>query len=240
MNPARRLAGINRPRNERRPSTSAPNAGSQASTRAAQTKADDAPVTDCDKYAANSLDPDRKAPGVNFPENAALAMPACEAAVQQYPDSARFMQLGRAHHKKDGISHRRASGTDGDGHGSVFGEAALGLMRAGKACARAIAVPLIRDPRKGNGTGAMGFLYASGEGVAKDTEQSLVWYRRAAEQGAPNAQLNLGIAYEERQRRAGTSRKRRCGDPRPPPSASRTPRSGWPPSKQTKSGERRK
>jgi len=42
-------------------------------------------VTDCDKYAADGLDPQRKAAGVDFENmNVALAFPACEGAVLQY------------------------------------------------------------------------------------------------------------------------------------------------------------
>lgn len=45
--------------------------------------AQEAPVTDCDKYAASEFDPQRKATGVPFDEvNAALAVPACESAVR--------------------------------------------------------------------------------------------------------------------------------------------------------------
>jgi TPR repeat protein len=171
----------------------------------AQSKADDAPVTDCDKYAANSLDPQRKAPGVTLVAlNAALAMPACEAAVQKYPDSARFMyQLGRAHHKSDNFATAALWYKTAMQHGSGFGEAAYGLMLMdGQGVQKDIAkaVPLFRDAAdKGVviAQNALGYLYGQGIGLPKDTALSLAWYRKAAEQGAPNAQLNLGIAYEE-------------------------------------------
>src|SRR5260370_42694684 len=66
-----------------------PNAASPAT--AAEVEPD-APVTDCDKYAASPLDPERKAEGVP-PDavNAALAAPACERAVENYPKSIRLM-----------------------------------------------------------------------------------------------------------------------------------------------------
>ena len=67
----------------------------------------DAPVTDCDKYAASPLDPERKAEGVSSDKvNADLAIPACESVVAKYPKSVRLMfQLCRAYYrKKDFIS----------------------------------------------------------------------------------------------------------------------------------------
>jgi TPR repeat protein len=171
----------------------------------ASAQTDDAPVTDCDTYAANSLDPQRKAAGVSLVElDAARAIPACEAAVQQYPGSARLMyQLGRAHHKSDQFATAALWYKTATEHGSGFGEAAYGLMlMSGQGVPKDIAkaVPLFRNAGdKGIviAQDALGFLYASGQGVAKNTAESLRWYRRAAEQGAPNAQLNLGIAYED-------------------------------------------
>jgi TPR repeat protein len=172
---------------------------------AASAQTDDAPVTDCDTYAANSLDPQRKTAGVSLVElDAARAIPACEAAVQQYPGNARLKyQLGRAHHKSDHFATAALWYKTAMEDGSGFGEAAYGLMlMAGQGVPKDFgkAVPLFRDAGdKGIviAQNALGFLYASGQGVAKDTAESLLWYRRAAEQGAPNAQLNLGIAYED-------------------------------------------
>ncbi len=171
----------------------------------AQTKPDDAPLTDCDKYAANSLDPQRKAPGVTLIAlNAALAMPACEAAVQKYPDAARFMyQLGRAHHKSDNFATAALWYKTAMQHGSGFGEAAYGLMLMdgmGVPKDMAKAVTLFRDAAEKGvliAENALGYLYAQGNGLPQDTALSLMWYRKAAEQGAPTAQLALGIAYEE-------------------------------------------
>lgn len=56
-------------------------------------------VTDCDKYAASETDPNAKAPGVLLERvNAALAVPACTAAVRQSPNNAQLLfQLGRAY-----------------------------------------------------------------------------------------------------------------------------------------------
>lgn len=38
-------------------------------------------------------------------------------------------------------------------------------------------------------------LYADGQGVEKDYEAAVKWFRKAADQGAAHAQYNLGIAY---------------------------------------------
>jgi len=39
----------------------------------------------------------------------------------------------------------------------------------------------------------LGVCYADGDGVAKDAEQAVSWYRRAAEAGHAGAQFNLGV-----------------------------------------------
>jgi hypothetical protein len=43
----------------------------------------------------------------------------------------------------------------------------------------------------------LGYMYANGEGVAQDSEQAAVWYRKAAEQGYTQAQCNLARMYQE-------------------------------------------
>jgi TPR repeat protein len=43
---------------------------------------------------------------------------------------------------------------------------------------------------------SLGFCYDRGEGVAKDMEQAVNWYRKSAEQGYPNAQYSLGNCYK--------------------------------------------
>jgi TPR repeat protein len=168
-------------------------------------QAEDAPVTDCDTYAANSLDPQRKAPGVNLIElDAKLAIPACESALQKYPDSARFMyQIGRGYHRSDNFATAALWYGKAMEHGSAFGEAALALLyMTGQGVAKdmAKAADMTRDAAEKGvviAQNALAYMYANGVGVAKDNDQALIWYRKAAEQGAPNAQLSLGIAYEE-------------------------------------------
>lgn len=167
--------------------------------------ADDAPVTDCDKHAANSLDPQRKADGVNLIElNPTLAIPACENALQKYPGTARFMyQLGRGYHRSDNYATAALWYRNAMEHGSAFGEAALAMLyMSGQGVPKDMskAADMTRDAAEKGvviAQNALGYMYANGISVPKDNGQALVWYRKAAEQGAPNAQLNLGIAYEE-------------------------------------------
>ena len=42
----------------------------------------------------------------------------------------------------------------------------------------------------------VGFLYAFGRGVEQDPDVAIQWYRKAAEQGLPEAHIALGIMYE--------------------------------------------
>ena len=130
--------------------------------------AQEAPVTDCDKYAASDVDPQRKVTGVPFDKvNSDLAVPACEAAVRQYPNSTRLLfQLGRAYQKANKF------------------EAALQQYRKGAEWGSALAQNNI------------GVLYENGLGVTQDYEQALTWYRKAAEQGLAAAQFVLGVAHE--------------------------------------------
>jgi len=41
----------------------------------------------------------------------------------------------------------------------------------------------------------LGNRYSKGDGVAKDAEQAVSWFRRAAEAGHADAQFNLGLRY---------------------------------------------
>src|ERR1700691_1507664 len=121
-------------------------------------------ITDCDKYAAHTLDPRRNTAGVNFEDiNVALAYPACEDAVLQYPDDMHLAyQLGRAYEKAN-----------------KFTTAAEQYRRAAEQNYAAAQL-------------ALGMLYADGEGVAKDDRQAIAWYREAADQSYAPAQDALG------------------------------------------------
>ena len=46
----------------------------------------------------------------------------------------------------------------------------------------------------------LGVLYDNGQGLPQDDAQAIAWYRKAAEQGLPQAQVNLGIMRTSRVR----------------------------------------
>jgi tetratricopeptide (TPR) repeat protein len=127
--------------------------------------AQEAPITDCDGYAAADHDPQRKSTGISIDKiNPSLAVPACEAAVQQYPDSSRLVfQLGRAYEKANNF------------------EAAVAQYR--KAA----------DQGYAGAQHNLGMMYAKGQGVPRDYAQALSWFRKAADQGHAGAQNNLGF-----------------------------------------------
>jgi TPR repeat protein len=123
-----------------------------------------APLTDCDTYAASDLDPQRIANGIPFEKiNSVLAIPACESAVQKYPNSIRLIyQLARAYAKNNNFRSAFIRYQNAADQGYFLAEYNLGV------------------------------LYEKGWGVGKDEGQAVAWYRRAAEQGFVLAQFNLG------------------------------------------------
>ena len=133
--------------------------------------AQESPITDCDTYAASPFEPQPKATAVPFAQvNPALAVPACEAAVRQYPNSIRLaLQLGRAYQKANNFT------------------AAVEQYR--KAAEQGLAVA----------QNNLGVMYETGQGVSQDYQQAAAWYRKAAEQGLAVAQTSLGVMYEKGQ-----------------------------------------
>ena len=43
----------------------------------------------------------------------------------------------------------------------------------------------------------LGVMYQRGDGVFRDYNEAVKWYRKSAEQGLPQAQYNLGLMYEK-------------------------------------------
>jgi TPR repeat protein len=134
----------------------------------AQSRGQEAPVTDCDAYAADPFDSNRKAIGVPYQKiNPALAVPVCESAAREYPKSNRLaFQLGRTFDRKADYS------------------SALVLYRQAAAQEYAAA------------QNALGVAYSLGNGVQKDDAQAVIWFRKAADQGNAAGQAHLAIAYE--------------------------------------------
>lgn len=127
------------------------------------TFAQDAPITDCDKYAASDVDPKRQTTGIPFHDlDPALAVPACEDAVRQYPNNARLIfELGRAYNKAHNLT--------------------AALQEYGKAAVQGYAAA----------QNNLGNMYKVGQGVPKDDWLAIAWYRKAANQGVAAAQKHL-------------------------------------------------
>ena len=97
----------------------------------------------------------------------AVAVPACEAAVQKYPNDARLKyQLGRAYQKANNFI--------------------AAVAQYQKSATQQYA------PAQNN----LGFMYENGLGVPKDLRQANAWVRKAAENGDQTAQFGLGVVYE--------------------------------------------
>ncbi len=53
----------------------------------------------------------------------------------------------------------------------------------------------VGDNRHASAQYNLGVSYAKGQGVPKDDQQAVFWYRKAAEQEDAGAQHNLGLMY---------------------------------------------
>ncbi|MGH6827215.1 tetratricopeptide repeat protein, partial [Methyloceanibacter sp.] len=128
-----------------------------------------APIHDCDRLAAHPDNPDSAiAAGVDFGKvDTARAIPACEEAVRAHPGERRFsFQLARAY-----VEAKKFE----------------------------LAKPLLETLSKDGypiATTYLGFLYAGGNGVAKDEPEGLRLFRQAAEAGDALGAAALGTAYE--------------------------------------------
>jgi TPR repeat protein len=165
----------------------------------------DAPVTDCDNYAADPIDPERKSIGI-FDENLnpSLAIPACENAVRQHPNSKRLIfQLGRAYQKKGDFSsalvqHRKAAD-----HGYLPAQFALGVMYQNGQGVAQNSVKAVEWWRKAAANGhaksqeVLGVLYSLGAVVRRNDAEAVVkWLHKAADQGLATSQVSLGKIYQ--------------------------------------------
>jgi TPR repeat protein len=142
--------------------------GGQISLNVTKVLAQNAPLTDCDQLAANPIDPQRKATGFPLSKiDTSTAIPACETAVRQYPNDAQLnYQLGRAY------------------FGAKNYQAAVDQFE--KAAQQGYAPAQF----------ALGTVYRTGHGAAKDDAEAVTWYRTAAERGYAPAQDYLGSMYQ--------------------------------------------
>jgi TPR repeat protein len=165
--------------------------------------AQEAPVTDCDRYAASDLDLQRKAVGISFDKlKPVLAIPACEDAVRQFPSSARLLfQLGRAYEAANNFSAAVAQFRKAAEQNYALAQFDLGYMYEN---GRGVpnddqqAVAWLRKAAdRGLATAQhnLGLMYENGRGVPKDDQQAVAWFRKAADQNDAKAQFSLGLMY---------------------------------------------
>ena len=133
--------------------------------------ADEVPIHDCDRLAAHPQDSNKVGPGVHWnlldPER---AVPACEAAVRDFPQVPRF-----------GYQYARSLLKKGDD------DAAFRLYRD------------LAEQGYPAAQSTLGHLYYSGQGVPQDDAEAVTWFRKAADQGHADAQNNLGAMLENGQ-----------------------------------------
>jgi TPR repeat protein len=162
-------------------------------------------VTDCDRLAAAREDPRRpkSVPGVSFYQmDTVAALTACNNAMRQYPDVARFIhQAGRvAQAEKDfGLARELYEKAASLSYPASY--VTLGILYYGGngvtkdyAAARAWFEKAItaNDPV---GFNWLGLMYEAGNGPPKDFDKAGKYYEKAAAAGVPVAMVNLGRLY---------------------------------------------
>jgi TPR repeat protein len=161
------LTGYSAP--DGKPKTTAPQQQDEAADR--QDREGPAPVAECDRLAAASFDSQNPTgvTGVRFENiNAAMAITACHAAVEDYSKEPRFRyQLGRAY-DKDG-NHEQALKFYRQAVDMNYNAASVGL----------------------------GYAYQYGVGVKQDYRKAFEIYTSALKRGGCDVCENLAILYEE-------------------------------------------
>ena len=162
-------------------------------------------ITDCDRLAAAREDPRRpkSVPGLFFYQmDTVAALTACNNAMRQYPDTARFIyEAGRvAHAEKDfGLAkelYEKAASLSYPA--SYVNLGILYYQGAGVTKDYAAArgwyekAAAANDPLAFN---QIGVLYETGNGATKDFAEAKTYYEKAAAAGVPIAMFNLGRLY---------------------------------------------
>jgi hypothetical protein len=162
-------------------------------------------VVDCDRLAAMPYDTGHgwKLPGLEVDKiNVAAAGPACNGAMQRYPDVIRFVfEAGRvATARKDYATARRlyeqAAAT-----GYAMAMNNIGALYEGGSGTPVNYVEAARWYQKATDAGEpvgmvdLGWQYETGHGVKKDGAQARQLYETAAKAGEPSAMNNLGLMY---------------------------------------------
>ncbi len=161
--------------------------------RAQSTGASD--VAACNTYAAAAIPLEKI--------NSALAVPACERALGEFPtDSHLQFQLGRAYDKGRNIGLAVPLYQKAADQNYAPAQSSLGsLYSNGEGIPQdyAQAVTLFRKSANQGFLGGqynLGLAYMKGLGVERDYVKAAEWFKKAAEQGLADAQYNLGVFYE--------------------------------------------
>src|SRR4029079_1964148 len=159
--------------------------------------AQDAPLTPCDTCAASPFDPQRQATGVSI-VNPALAIPACDSAIQMHPTSPRLnFQLGRAYFAAKNFHESLPFFVRAAEQGYAAAETALGdAFQSGTGVSQSYIDAIYwysKAAKQGFAIAqnSLGVMYEQGLGSAREIIVALDWYRKAAKQGDSAAQANL-------------------------------------------------
>ena len=161
----------------------------------------DAPVSNCDRYAASDYGQTR--PGIPFDKiDPKVAIPACEEAVKNYPSSPRLLfELGRSHSKAGDYDVALPLLRKAADQGYAPAQASIGSMyMEGKGVPKSEKEAFAWHSKAAQqgfvgSQLSLGFMYENGTGVPQSYETALTWYRKAADQGSPSAQDSIGYFY---------------------------------------------
>lgn len=165
--------------------------------------AEDVPVHQCDRLAADPFDYERAAPPVGdvrfLPKRALIA---CREAVAAYPDAPRFrFQLGRALLALGNADAAREALQDAADKGYAVANLYLGRTYESGSYGERDMVKANEHYRAAAEQGhqdaqiALGLKYRNGIGVEADTWRAFNWFKKAADQGNPHAHAMLGMMY---------------------------------------------
>lgn len=162
-----------------------------------------APVTDCDRLAAEPTDPERRAPGVEFDKiDTAKALPVCKSAVAAHPKEKRFRyQLARTLNAARQFDQALTLETGLAGSGYIAALLDLGSWYDNGIGVRQDKAKAVAFYRKAADLGSaeaifnLGHMYSTGDGVPQDEAKAVRLYRKAAALGYPDAIGNLGVLY---------------------------------------------
>jgi TPR repeat protein len=165
----------------------------------------DAPLTDCDTYAASDHDSQHQGVGVPIAKlNPTRAVPACEGAASQYPNERRFAyQLGRAYFKANNFPAAVTQFYRAADQGYAAAQFDLGIVYlSGQGVPQDFSQAIAwfykaADQGDADAQNNLGTMYSNGLGVTQDFSQAIAWFRKAAEQRNAGAQYNLGLQFEK-------------------------------------------